>query len=966
MKPGPTLATTGVTPPEIHDAPTLPSDPVATPWPPPSQVGRFTISSLLGTGGMGEVYAARDPELDRLVAIKLLRPDLPKRADIRLRREARAMAKLSHPNLVTVHEVGVHAGQLFVAMELIDGETLHSWVHDRPWREIVRAYIAAGRGLAAAHAAGIVHRDFKPDNVLVSHDGRVAVGDFGLARQSDDISDSGSGTTTDDRVTQEGALVGTLRYMAPEQLARMRADVRSDQFAFCVALWEALDGHPFDRLETQSSSTADARREAIEAGLIRRRLRGGVPSPISRALARGLAPEPKDRWPSMTKLLDALDRALHRSRRFAIAGVVSALGVGLVVMTLLAWSAGSTHPPDDPCAKTAQRINAVWQPGPGLDRIKAAFETVSRADGGPALASVDEAATRTAAELDRYARAWTSMTYDSCEANTRGDQLRDVYSRRAVCLDRRLYELQETVERLTSNPTASVVERSIPAVSRLRAIADCGNVEGLLDRPPPPADPAKRDRIDKLGVELVRLHARSNLGVSAPDAALETNEREAVALGDDDLIGEAKYMVGHAAYARGDADVAVAKMRESALAFTRVHDDTQAARALSLAAESLVDAGRANDALEVDRAAELAAARGGDRPQVRADVLDSLGSIYVALGQFDDADKTYAEAIRLLESSHANPLDLAQVLNAWANALNERSDYARSLPLSNRAVSIIREHEGNHNPELARALHSNANELVQIGRYMDAQKEYEEALSIKREFYGPKESTVAMTLHAMSNAAEEMGDHDKAAELVQQAFDIWLAKKGLDHQLTQMARYSMAQNLRHRGKLPEALAMIQDVLARRRAMKPPPQPKIANALDEMASTYEAMHELPKALDAEQEALAIREKVLGPNTGDVALSLIKLAEIEVEANDCTKVIDFAKRAVAVIATLPAGDADSAAAPIIAVAECDARRGKRDDAIDGYNRGIASLLKATAAADIELRERAKAELAKLTSH
>src|SRR5215471_3993629 len=218
-------------------------------------VGRFRLLGELGTGGMGIVFAAYDPELGRKVAIKLVRPETSVTVSAsegreRLLREARAMAQISHPNVIAVHEVGTFAEQVFIAMEYVEGSTLSKWLSEknRPWREVLAMFVQAGRGLAAAHSGGILHRDFKPENVLVGNDGRARVVDFGLARLADADGQSLSATAVHQRamldvtLTQRGRIVGTLAYMSPEQLMAKGVDQKTDQYSYCVALFQGLYG----------------------------------------------------------------------------------------------------------------------------------------------------------------------------------------------------------------------------------------------------------------------------------------------------------------------------------------------------------------------------------------------------------------------------------------------------------------------------------------------------------------------------------------------------------------------------------------------------------------------------------------------------------------------------------------------------------------------------------------------------
>ncbi|MCB9701905.1 MAG: serine/threonine protein kinase [Myxococcales bacterium] len=307
--------------------------------PPGATLGRYVLLDRLGAGAMGEVYSAHDRELDRQVAIKFLQPGLASEGlRVRLRREAQAMARLSHPNVVTVHDVGEEEGQIFVAMEYVRGVTLRAWLgaQARSWQEILEVFVPIGRGLAAAHAAGIVHRDFKPDNVMVGEDGRPRVMDFGLARadegdvgaalrgSSSGSSPSGSALTMS--LTQAGAILGTPVYMAPELWSGAIADARCDLFAYCVALWEALWGErPF------AGASLPALIRSVSGGaLVAPKGASRVPTRVRRAIERGLARQPETRWASMDALVAELERALRRPVRRATFGAVAVLSVAVV------------------------------------------------------------------------------------------------------------------------------------------------------------------------------------------------------------------------------------------------------------------------------------------------------------------------------------------------------------------------------------------------------------------------------------------------------------------------------------------------------------------------------------------------------------------------------------------------------------------------------------------------------------
>lgn len=308
-------------------------------------IGRYVVQRFIARGAMGEVYAAYDPELDRKVAIKLVRVDDASAGDLdskaRFMREAQAIAKLSHPSVIVVHDVGTFEDRVFIAMELIDGCTLGHWLRSQPrtWREVLRVFIAAGRGLHHAHEANLVHRDFKPDNVMIRVDGQVRVTDFGLVRSA-----AAEQTPTEDnlpaaaptivsgvdlggtvvlsavsaqpggaevKLTETGVVMGTPSYMAPEQFFSRPADARSDQFSFCVALYEGLFGKKPFAGATISALTSSVVSGAIEPPPERTE----VPVIVWQALRRGLSVSPHNRYPSMHELLTDLGRYPEPPRR---------------------------------------------------------------------------------------------------------------------------------------------------------------------------------------------------------------------------------------------------------------------------------------------------------------------------------------------------------------------------------------------------------------------------------------------------------------------------------------------------------------------------------------------------------------------------------------------------------------------------------------------------------------------------
>jgi serine/threonine protein kinase len=301
------------------------------------KLGRYEVVRTLGIGGMGVVYEAHDPHLHRRVALKVMRADhtISDDAQARALREARAMAQVSHPNVVTVHDVGVVERQIFIAMEYVDGSTLRAFMRTHPpWRLVLEHLLQAGEGLAAAHDAGLVHRDFKPDNVLLGKDGRVRVTDFGLARLASAADDEDAPRSRSLRsedvlttLTRTNLFVGTPAYMAPEQFAGRAADPRSDQFAFAVVLYEAIYGtRPF-----KGSSLQELTANALAANVSVAKLRRDEPAALRAALLKALERDPMRRHETMRDFLGALRASLGLRSRPRWVYVAACVGVVLPV-----------------------------------------------------------------------------------------------------------------------------------------------------------------------------------------------------------------------------------------------------------------------------------------------------------------------------------------------------------------------------------------------------------------------------------------------------------------------------------------------------------------------------------------------------------------------------------------------------------------------------------------------------------
>ena len=680
-----------------------------------SRFGRDVILDVLGQGGKGVVYTAYDNELDRRVALKLLRVDTkpggegPTEGRARLVREAKSMAQLAHPNVVTVHDVGQIDGHVFVAMEFVAGHTLRKWINAEPrtWKDKVKVLVQAGQGLAAAHSAGLVHRDFKPDNILVGDDGRVRVTDFGLARASDTIDvKTGTGPRTGpvkSELTEPGLVMGTPPYMPPEQTAGRPADAQMDQFAFCVTLFEALHGErPF------GGKSRGERRDLIHAGEIRAWPKDSdVPRWLRETVARGLAYSPDDRWPSMADLIDALQRRPWRRRRMAATLATTAV-LGAVV--------ASVWPGEDlggRCKGAEGQLAGNWD-----DDKRAEAEAAVLATG---LSYAKDTWSRVESRLDDYADGWVSMRTEACEATARGEQSDRLLDRRMACLDRRLSEVGAFADVLGHADTA-VVDRAVWAAANLPRLEDCADLAYLEAQTNPPADPAQAQAVAKLRAELARAQVLER--VAHNDEALQVVQTAAASaeqLDHAELRADALRLVGSLHARSGDAVAAEDALSEAALtAAANEHDQVAAAAATEMMYVVGTRPGEYKKGLLWGWYAESAVKRLGEGGVAEADMLDGLGEVFLAHGKLEQAKTNF-----------------------------------------DKAVTLRRELLGDDHPSVARTLRSLGDLHVQAGDVGAAKSRYQAALDITERAFGSMHPEVKGLLETIGEL--DAGTHHASA-----------------------------------------------------------------------------------------------------------------------------------------------------------------------------------------------------------
>ncbi|MEM7154213.1 MAG: protein kinase [Myxococcota bacterium] len=779
-------------------------------------VGRYRVLECVGVGGMGVVYAAYDPELDRRVALKLLRGSSSEAGSqgrgARLLREAQALAKLSHPNVITVHDVGTWEGQVFVAMEFIDGGSLKDWMEQdgRSWPEIREVFVAAGRGLAAAHAMGMVHRDFKPDNVLIGSDGRVRVTDFGLARwgesrrgaedlvATDELASSGSWRASAELIsqakvpmvslTETGTLVGTPAYMAPEQYEQRPADAATDQFAFCVALFEAIYGErPFagDTLVELVSNVLDGRLAEGTRDVV------VVPRRVRQALRRGLSRKRKDRFANMTELLMVLDRRPARWWRWGLAvGVPVVLGAGLLAQL-------QRDPPQAPRSAFCREesgLGSVWTP-----TRRQAAEDAFTATG---LGYAPEAAERALAAVDDYVGRWEEARAYSCvpDESEQGPELAVL---RARCLSRHRVALETLLETF-DEPNEKTVARAVGAVAGLPEIENCSDADKLMAGLPPPVPPEQREAVERVRDELARGHGLIAAGRYAEGLELaKTLDAEAKEISHRPLEAETRFLLGQMLDRTATPEAADEAFAEAALLAV-------AARHRKIAAKSLMHrvyvAGallaRTEEAEALGRWAEAEIEGAGLGAKAMAPLLLNLGSVAYRRGDYDGAAKLFARSLELIDREK-DPLRWADAAFNLASVQVVRGREAEGIVGLEEYIEVFEAAVGRTHPEVAVGYQNLGIAYMNFGRNNDAEKVLAKAESIRRETLGEDHPEYASTLNMLGSLAIEQGRVEEGMRYIRRAIDIQVAAE-LDTVAIGYKRTSLARALMQLGRLEES------------------------------------------------------------------------------------------------------------------------------------------------------------------
>ena len=818
-------------------------------------VGRYVVLSHLGRGAMGIVVAAYDPELDRRIALKLLRPQ-PRRgstARARLQREALALARLNHPNVVAVHDVGVHAGRVFIAMELVAGRTLRQWMsRPRSWQEVLPVFEAAARGLASAHRAGLVHRDFKPENVMIGDDGRVRVMDFGLARpgESDSARDSeptptesGPADVLSGSLTRTGAILGTPAYMAPEQFAGGVAGAHSDQFSVCVSLFEALYGmRPFE------GETAGELACSVTQGQPRR-VTGErrVPTWVHRTVLRGLSHRVADRFPSMEALASALTAGEARGRRRRRSAVV--LGVGMAVAMGLGWQRWEDARLVEQCHRAGDALDPVWN----ASRRAAVAQGIERSE----LPYASRVAEEVLPAVDDYAQRWRETATRACTARTIDRTWSASHEDKAAwCLDVHLTHVDALAEALErSTPVA--VRRAITSVAAWAPPEECANTSHLeLAADPPPRE--RRDQVHALLEELARIDQRLERDdAEGASPMIERAVKRAEELDWTPLRIRALLEQSHAA----SLSTRFEEAERAATDAYMLASASDAWRLASTAANVLVytigqDPERLGEARTWARHARVADTNGGfEEPHNRARIDDNLGMALLLAGKLDEARDHFQRALSLTVSD----LGPDSPLTHWARFHLAQAHFAE-------------------------------------GDFGSAKQYYEDALSVIVGSHGPDHPTVARMLAGIGEASLRQGEPEEAERRLQAAVQIWRRAGLADDPSRARALIMLGATQRELGKLEPARETLDDSIRTYERLRGPRHPDVTHPMTQLASVWQDLGDLERATELLERALAIRLESLGPDHALVGVCRLALGKLALRKGDPDTAIDNIEDAV----------------------------------------------------------------------
>jgi tetratricopeptide (TPR) repeat protein len=767
---------------------------------PGTLLGRYVVRDRLGEGAMGEVYLAYDFALDRRVALKLLHPR-PTDTSQRLLQEAKAMARLSHPNVVTVHDVGMVGERAFLAMEYVEGATLRVWLEAQPrtWRQVRDLFLGAGTGLAAAHAAGLVHRDFKPENVLVDGHGHARVTDFGVARTSNETSGS----------------AGTPGYIAPEQ-RRGEVSASADQYSFCVTLNEAL------------AKTS------------------GVPSRVRSAVQRGLSEDPSARFPTMNALLAELSPGAVSSRSqavLAVGGLLAALGLGQLYFA---------QRDRQLCASGPSELDAVWD-ADTRQQLERAFETSPK----PYVKAMFG---ETAARLDRWAQGFTAAHREACEATRiHGTQSQQLLDLRMACLSARKAEAKALTALLITGEAPSRLDRAADAVSGLPSLASCSSEDMLRARAAPPATNEDQAKVETLRTAIAHARARHDTGdVKQAEKELRAAVAEAKAIQYAPVQAEAQIQLTRAL-------LNLKAFKEAEETAFSAFVAAQGASHDSVAVEAALLAGYATAIaqLPAERWRALAASavsRDGNKLRHLASLEKMRAYTLVREGLPEQALVAAQAALRLRERELGKDApELASEMFDLIQTLEVLGRLDEALVYADRQAAIRVRTHGEEHPATAVAQQLRATCLRKLGRLDEAVKVQLPAIAVLERAYGKGHPATANPLGNLVEMFSTLGRHDEAVALSRRAIQIIEESPVADPTQLAVLRVHLGSALLAARRPTEALPLLEVARGVLEKHQPGGFVPLSSTLELLTETLLALGRPGDALVEGEKCLALTEK-----------------------------------------------------------------------------------------------------------
>lgn len=851
-----------------------------------STLDRFELLEEIGRGGMGVVYTARDPDLDRVVALKILRPQGGStsaseggQSEGRLLREAQAMAAITHPNVIPVYDIRRTEAGVCIAMEYVEGPTLRQLLHERaPWPEVVALFLQAGRGLEAAHDAGLCHRDFKPSNVLVgrkpSGEPWVRVLDFGLARPAGVRSVSaGQGVSSNSStITQTGSVIGTPSFMSPEQHRGVGIGPLSDQYAFCVSLYWGLYGeYPFP---SRGRTMRQVLTYKLERALPKAPPNPAVPRWLHRLVRRGLAPEPGGRFESMAALLSKLEAGSARPRaRWWAVGAVA----GAAALAGLAFEPAATAP-----------CEAVDDAPPWTEASRAAVRKVVP----------QEAFERIDAKLVAYTERWSGARESVCG----GREAPEVVRTGLECLARARRSTQ-TLESLLADPDPGLLRRSGALVDALPSPESCAEVaSGTSDALPLPDDPRRALEVAAVGRELSAASVLMSAGrYDEAAASMRPVIAKSRVLGHRPLLARALMRDGQIERLRGDYDASERALVEAhAVAVDGVDMLTAVDAATALTYLVGYRKGRFEDGERWYREAEalLIRAELSDSGE-GALLLDNWGGVLTAAGRFEEGLDVHRRALSIREDAEPDDDEgRAVTLSNIASALLDLGRMDEAVRNFEASLELRRRAQGPEHPKTISAMGHLATAYDDVGKSELARAMLEEVIALQERTLGPDHVALATSSTNLSSILHGTREYDQALRLQERALALWTTAHGPDHARVAIGHNNVASTLRELGRHDEAVTHYERALAVAEVSMGSTHPTVGTFLDNLGDMARLGKRYDEALKYYARALEIRTEALGPRHRAVADALSDIALSHEGKGDFDRSLEFQRRANAI--------------------------------------------------------------------